>query len=52
MPNKDRTGPAGGGSRTGRGLGDCPKTTKSVPSRPRRGGGRGPAKGPGRRRRD
>lgn len=29
MPNKDGTGPAGLGPRTGRGLGDCPEDTKT-----------------------
>ena len=29
MPNRDKTGPEGGGSRTGRGMGDCPPTTRS-----------------------
>lgn len=51
MPQGDKTGPQGLGSRTGRGLGDCPedKETKDKTGRPRlglRGAGR---QGQGRR---
>lgn len=50
MPNGDRTGPLGLGSRTGRGLGDCNKDTVPI-ARPRffgRGRGRGYNRGSGR----
>ena len=30
MPGRDGTGPRGQGSRTGRGLGNCPPTTQSA----------------------
>jgi hypothetical protein len=33
MPRRDKTGPTGGGSRTGRGLGPCKPTKKSAPTR-------------------
>ena len=30
MPNRDKTGPQGKGSRTGRGKGDCKKTSNNL----------------------
>ena len=48
MPNRDRTGPAGEGPATGRGLGPCkPANKKPAPARPRGGGGGGAGGGRG-----
>jgi len=50
MPNRDGTGPEGKGPRTGRGLGNCPKTEVKGTGRGPcgngipRGGGRGRAR--------
>ena len=41
MQNKDGTGPAGKGPRTGRGQGNCADGNKSDDKRPRRGMGLG-----------
>jgi hypothetical protein len=44
MPNKDKTGPAGLGPKTGRGLGGCQGETQNTDNRPlnlRRGRGLG-----------
>ena len=40
MPNRDKTGPRGGGARTGRGLGGCKGDKKGVPPRDGKGQGR------------
>ena len=40
MPNRDKTGPAGKGAKTGRGMGDCGTTEKQLSDR--RGRGLGP----------
>jgi len=46
MPRGDKTGPSGQGSKTGRGLGDCP-STPSTPKRDGSGRGVGANKGRG-----
>lgn len=51
MPNFDGTGPTGKGSKTGRGLGKCNKTTDSDDTKSRMGLGRGNMNGRGLRRR-
>ena len=47
MPNRDGTGPEGGGSKTGRQMGDCEDAEPVVG----RGRGRGAGRGQGRGRR-
>ena len=53
MPGYDKTGPAGEGPLTGRGLGDCPSEEgdkKTPGTTPRRGTRFGRGRGPGRAR--
>ena len=57
MPKKDGTGPEGKGSKTGRGVGNCPKPPswskyekdKKSTERPKDGRGKGEGRGPGRK---
>jgi hypothetical protein len=49
MPNQDRTGPEGQGSRTGRGLGKCNPDNEDSNQSKGKGLGRGQGRGFGRR---